>query len=78
MLIEHGAEVDLMRRIKGETPMHLACSTGKTEVVETLLKFGADKTIKNSLGQTALDVAFTWARSHEKHTVWQTIYPDQY
>ena len=66
MLIEHGAEVDLMRRIKGETPMHLACSTGKTEVVETLLKFGADKTIKNSLGQTALDVAFLHGHDHMK------------
>ena len=66
VLIEHGAKVDLRRRIKGETPMHLACSTGKTDVVEILLKHGADKTIKNALGQTALDIAFLHGHDHMK------------
>lgn len=41
----------------GDTALHDACRFGHVRVVEHLLASGADTTIKNKKGQTALDVA---------------------
>lgn len=41
----------------GDTPLHDASRFGHVKVVEHLLAYGADRNIKNSAGQTALDVA---------------------
>jgi len=38
----------------GSTPLHRACAWCNTAVVEVLLKAGADRTIKNKAGNTAL------------------------
>lgn len=40
-----------------ETPLHLAVKQGQDEMVNLLLKYGADVSIKNSSGRTALDSA---------------------
>ena len=40
---------------EGETPIHLAAQMGKTLLVETLLKSGADIYIANNRGLTARD-----------------------
>ena len=39
------------------TPLHLAVSSGSVRIVQKLLKYGANKDIKNSEGLTALDMA---------------------
>lgn len=41
----------------GDTPLHLACENGHLNVVTVLLMHGADKSIKNKNGKTALDIA---------------------
>jgi tankyrase len=65
-LLEHGAEVNRACKRSGSTPLHRAVtSTGapKTsgkdtearEIVELLLRFGADPTIKNKAGKAPAD-----------------------
>jgi len=40
-----------------DTPLHLACRFMKNECAQTLLQYGADKTLKNSHALTAEQVA---------------------
>lgn len=40
----------------GDTPLHIAASHSRSEVVQTLLKAGAKTTLKNNDGHTALDL----------------------
>ena len=42
---------------QGYTPLHIAASVGDTAMVELLLRHGADKTLKTSLGKTPLAMA---------------------
>ena len=42
---------------RAETPLHQAAREGKTHVVAFLLERGADVKIKNTIRETALDVA---------------------
>ena len=41
----------------GETPLHHAASWNRGTSVELLLKRGADRTLRNKAGKTALDLA---------------------
>lgn len=41
----------------GETPLHLAAKKGLVSIIQLLLEYGADQTIKNSSGKTPLEVA---------------------
>ena len=41
----------------GDTPLHIAARTGKTEVVKMLLENGASTSKVNGVNQTALDTA---------------------
>lgn len=43
----------------GYTALHLACDRGKLEIVRVLLKHGADQTVKDADGLTALELAKT-------------------
>ena len=57
-LLEAGADPNVQSRTPGGyTPLHMAASNGLIEAAEVLLQHGADVTIRNSQGQTALDVA---------------------
>jgi len=56
VLVASGAEVNAIGDI-GNTPLHGAAMMGRFSAAKRLLDLGADPTIKNELGQKALDVA---------------------
>jgi len=59
-LLEAGADPNVQSRslgFWGYTPLHMAAMNGLIEAAEVLLQHGADVTIRNGQGQTALDVA---------------------
>jgi len=56
-LLKNGASVNLQGGRDSATALIDASSMGRWENVEVLLKYQADKNIKNKNGQTALDVA---------------------
>lgn len=62
ILLEHGAEVDL-QDIHGNTPLWKAIfnSKGRPEVIQLLLKYGADKHKKNKSDKSPYDLANTIA-----------------
>jgi hypothetical protein len=55
LLIEAGANVDAVTP-KGESALHLAAFAGKPEIVRALVEGGADLSLKNGDGKTALEV----------------------
>lgn len=54
-LLDKQAVVDHVNN-QGDTALHISASHGKVKVVELLLNYGADVSIRNNLGQTCLDV----------------------
>jgi len=56
MLLENGADVNLPNR-EGHTPLHLASSSGRADVVDFLLKHGAISSVKNYQGRMPLQIA---------------------
>ena len=59
LLIDNGADV----KMEGNTLIHLAARTGKTEVVQLLLEKGADISAKDDRGRTALHRIFDFSNS---------------
>ncbi|KAK1946533.1 Espin [Phytophthora citrophthora] len=57
MLLEKNVKLVNFQDREGSTAMHLATSCGYLECVKTLLVFGADITLRNAIGQTALEEA---------------------
>lgn len=57
LLLEHKADVNMSDNQAGKTPLMTAIEHGLTELTELLLKNGADKTIKDKKGNTALTFA---------------------
>jgi ankyrin repeat protein len=43
----------------GKTALHMACSAGRYKIVESLLKLGVEKNIKDRWGQTPMSIAIT-------------------
>ena len=57
-LLNHGAEVNAVGET-GNTPLHVAASHGLEEVIDSLLKAGADETIVDSNGDRPEDSVFS-------------------
>ena len=55
-LCAHGAELDGRNKDQW-TPLILAACAGRTKICEMLLALGADPSLKDSEGKTALDYA---------------------
>ncbi|KAL3429138.1 ankyrin repeat-containing domain protein [Aspergillus tetrazonus] len=55
-LMTHGAYINVQDS-SGTTPMHMAVERNKPAAVWLLCSWGADVTLRNHSGQTALDVA---------------------
>lgn len=77
LLIAHGAEVNcrtlpniptlcFMRdiRTRGESPLHRAAAYGDVEMIAALIEAGADKSVRDSQGESPL----TWASWHLRDT----------
>ncbi len=56
-LIGAGADVNDANNAKKQTALHVACATGKVELVNLLIKNKADLNLKNADGQTPLKFA---------------------
>ncbi|XP_046548750.1 ankyrin-3-like isoform X3 [Haliotis rubra] len=56
-LTEAGADVNVVVKGLGTTPLHLAAEKNRVDSVKFLLEHGADKTKKTLLGKTAFDMA---------------------
>ena len=56
VLVASGAVVKAVGDI-GNTPLHSAALMGKVAATKRLLELGADPTLKNEFGQSAMDVA---------------------
>ena len=63
-LLDKSAYIDA-ESPNGTTPLMMAAMYGSPEVVKILLEAGADPTLKNGLGLTALDFAKTMDRNKE-------------
>ncbi len=56
LLLEKGADVN-QAMYNGDTPLMVAASIGKEEVLKLLLHAEANKAVKNGAGKNALDLA---------------------
>ena len=54
LLIQNGADVNFIEKASYITPLWLAAGRGQTQVVELLLKYGADLNAKDKCGRTPL------------------------
>ena len=66
LLLEFGAQVNIVNKI-AETPLHLAVSHVRPEVVQILLDAGADPYLVNTRGQSAMDIARTMSFMDSQH-----------
>lgn len=60
LLLAHGAKVNVVAREMGMTPLHRGAAY--PEVAKMLLDAGADVNVKDSQGQTPLDLAEEWEK----------------
>ena len=56
-LLEKGARVNALSTVNHFTPLMMAASRGYAEVIELLLKYGADPTLRDTRGQNAREHA---------------------
>lgn len=56
-LLEYGADPNIAESLSGNTPLHIAASHGRADLVTLLLDGGADPNSKAALGETPLHVA---------------------
>jgi uncharacterized protein len=72
LLLDHYAYIDA-ESPNGSTPLMMAARYGSDDAVQTLLHEGADPTIKNALGLTALDFAIAAKRQATADRIAQAI-----
>ncbi len=68
LLLEHSAYIDA-ESPNGSTPLMLAAMYGSPESVKHLIQAGADLTVKNQLGMTALDFATKGNRRNSQELI---------
>ncbi|PUE41440.1 ankyrin repeat domain-containing protein [Limnohabitans sp. Bal53] len=71
-LLEHSAYIDA-ESPNGTTPLMMAAMYGSPESVKHLIQAGADLTLKNQLGLTALDFAIRGQRKNAKELIEQAL-----
>ena len=71
-LMLNGRSVDF-RDNHGSTPLHKACQYGQTQFLSFLIENGADVRLKNSVGQTPLDIAVGNMDSKTTHALLDSI-----
>jgi uncharacterized protein len=57
LLVERGCPPDARASDQGYTALHLAANNGNVDLVEYLLRSGADRSLRTGAGQTAQDLA---------------------
>lgn len=67
-LLEHSAYIDA-ESPNGTTPLMMAAMYGSPEAVKLLIQAGADLTVKNQLGLTALDFAVRGQRQNAQELI---------
>lgn len=72
LLLEHHAYIDATSP-NGSTPLMLAAMYGNTQVVAQLLEAGADASLKNEQGMTAVDFAHRAGRPAEAERIARSI-----
>lgn len=65
LLLQAGADPNLVRNFQRNMPLHQACRGGYVEIVAHLLKAGADVNITNEKGRTALEELRQMTQSDE-------------
>ena len=50
---------------RDDTPLHLAATKGDADMVDALLRAGADATAKQAKGRTAMDLAYDECRTRK-------------
>ncbi len=63
LCLTHGAEVDVVDRATGCSPLMTAASNGQAEIVKLLLAKSPNINLQNRLGQTALSIATNRAKN---------------
>lgn len=69
LVAQGGMDLDAQEN-SGYTPLMLAALRGNAAAVHLLLELGADPTLKNAEGQTALDIATEKGNAYEKRDTW--------
>ena len=64
LLVERGCPPDARASDQGYTALHLAANNGDVELIEFLLRSGADRTLRTGAGETAHDLA-----ARQGHTI---------
>ena len=59
LYVDRGANVNYQREMDGNSALHFAARNGLDKIVDLLLDGGADSTLENNSGQTALEIART-------------------
>ncbi|KAJ1926033.1 hypothetical protein EC988_010332, partial [Linderina pennispora] len=67
--IRSGIHIDSQNKMNGWTALHWACKRGHARIANVLLRAGADPTLKNTQGQTPLDLS----KSDEIRALFATI-----